>query len=82
MRKCTKKILLKSLGAGIWLKTGGRKDAMQENQTTFRPSRDRRRILLIEDEYVNQEILKLFLEDSYNLVVVEKGTEALGIIHA
>ena len=36
---------------------------MQENQTTFRPSHDRRRILLIEDEYVNQEILKLFLED-------------------
>ena len=36
---------------------------MQENQTAFRPSRDRRRILLIEDEYVNQEILKMFLED-------------------
>lgn len=55
---------------------------MQENQTIFRPSRDRRRILLIEDEYVNQEILKMFLEDSYDLVVAETGTEALGIIHA
>ena len=55
---------------------------MQENQTTFRPSHDRRRILLIEDEYVNQEILKLFLEDSYDLVVAGTGTEALNIIQS
>ena len=55
---------------------------MQENQTTFRPSRDRRRILLIEDEYVNQEILKMFLEDRYDLVVAGTGTEALNIIRS
>ena len=55
---------------------------MQENQTAFRPSRDRRRILLIEDEYVNQEILKMFLEDSYDLVVAGTGTEALNIIRS
>ena len=55
---------------------------MQENQTILRPSRDRRRILLIEDEYVNQEILKMFLEDSYDLVVAGTGTEALNIIRS
>ena len=55
---------------------------MQETQTIFRPSRERRRILLIEDEYVNQEILKMFLEDSNDLVVAGTGTEALNIIHS
>ena len=54
---------------------------MQDNQTAFRPSLEKRRILLIEDEFVNQEILKLFLEDSYDLVLAGTGTEALGIIN-
>lgn len=55
---------------------------MEDTQTVFRPSRDKRRILLIEDEFVNQEILKLFLEDSYDLVLAGTGAEALGIISA
>ena len=55
---------------------------MQENQTILRPSRAIRRILLIEDEYVNQEILKMFLADSYDLVVAGTGTEALNIIRS
>ena len=55
---------------------------MQENQVTFRPSLDRRRILLIEDEPVNQEILKMYLEESYDLVVAGTATEAIGIIRS
>ena len=55
---------------------------MQDNQVTFRPSLDRRRILLIEDEPVNQEILRMYLEGSYDLVVAGTGTEALSIIHS
>jgi len=55
---------------------------MQDNQMIFRPSRDRRSILLIEDEIVNQEILKMYLEDSYDLVLAGTGTEALSIIHS
>jgi len=55
---------------------------MQENQTIFRPSRGKRRILLIEDEFINQEILKMFLADSYDLAVAGTGTEALNIIRS
>lgn len=55
---------------------------MQERQVTFRPSLDRRRILLIEDELINRELLKMFLEESYDLVLAETGTEALSIIHS
>ena len=55
---------------------------MQEQQRPFRPSSDRRRILLIEDEFINQEILKLYLEDRYDLVLAGTGAEALSIIHS
>ena len=55
---------------------------MQENQVTFRPSLDRRRILIVEDEFINQELLKAFLEESYDLVLAGTGTEALSIIHS
>ncbi len=55
---------------------------MQEHKVTFRPSLDRRRILLVEDELINRELLKLFLEESYDLVLAETGTEALRIIHS
>ena len=55
---------------------------MQERQVTFRPSLGRRRILLIEDELINRELLKMFLEESYDLVLAETGTEALSIIHS
>ncbi len=55
---------------------------MQEHQVTFRPSLDRRRILIVEDELINQELLKMFLEESYDLVLAGTGTEALSIIHS
>ena len=55
---------------------------MQEHQVTFHPSLDRRRILIVEDEFINQELLKAFLEESYDLVLAGTGTEALSIIHS
>jgi diguanylate cyclase (GGDEF)-like protein len=55
---------------------------MQEQQSTFSPSREKRRILLIEDEIVNQEILKMYLADSYDVVTASTGKEALSIIHS
>ena len=43
-------------------------------------SEERRRILLVEDDYVNQEMLKATLGDVYDIVIAETGEEALEII--
>ncbi|MBR4627003.1 MAG: EAL domain-containing protein [Ruminococcus sp.] len=48
----------------------------------FSISEERRRILLVEDDYVNQETLKASLGDIYDIVVAETGEEALEIIRA
>jgi len=53
---------------------------MQEREMDFRPSIDKRCILIIEDEFINQEILRMFLSDSYDLVLAGTGTEALDVI--
>ena len=37
----------------------------------------KRRILIVEDEFVNRELLKVYLEDKYELVIAETGTQAL-----
>ena len=55
---------------------------MPENQTKFRPSVERRRILLVEDEFINQQILMMYLQDDYDMVLAETGNEALEIIRA
>ena len=54
---------------------------MLEKQPSFRPAVETRRILLVEDELVNQEILKLYLGDTYELILAGSGREALEIIH-
>ena len=36
-----------------------------------------RRILIVEDEFVNRELLKAYLEDKYELLIAETGAEAL-----
>lgn len=44
---------------------------------------DRKRlVLIVEDEYVNRELLKAYLENDYELLFAETGGEALEIIHA
>ena len=44
---------------------------------------DRRRlVLIVEDEYVNREMLNAYLENDYEVLFAETGTEALEIIHA
>ncbi|MBR6259774.1 MAG: EAL domain-containing protein [Oscillospiraceae bacterium] len=54
---------------------------MSENSSRFRPSVEKRRILLVEDEFINQEILGMYLRDDYEVVPATTGTEALNIIH-
>ena len=55
---------------------------LTEAQTLFRPSAEKRRILLVEDEPINQEILRAYLEDSYEILVAPSGAEALELLHA
>ena len=41
----------------------------------------RKTILIVEDEFVNQELLKNFLDDTYDLLIANDGEEALDIIN-
>lgn len=54
---------------------------MPEKQTPFRPSVEKRRILLIDDEVINQEILQMMLADTYEVLPALTGKEALEILH-
>ncbi len=53
---------------------------MSEVKNTFLPSAEKRRILMVEDEFINQEILKANLADSYEIIPAFNGTEALNIL--
>ena len=53
---------------------------MPEKQYSFHPSVEKRRILVVEDEFINQEILKVFLSDYYEVVQAFTGEEALEIV--
>ncbi|MBP5166690.1 MAG: response regulator, partial [Oscillospiraceae bacterium] len=52
-----------------------------EMQATFRPSEERRRILIVEDEPINQKLLSRMLDRSYDVILSGNGSEALEIIH-
>ena len=54
---------------------------MLENQARFRPSVEKRRILLVEDEFINQQLLQMILQDTYEVVPTETGAKALEILH-
>ena len=53
---------------------------MADTQTQFRPSVEKRRILVVEDEFINQEILKMYLSDTYEVFLAGTGEEALDIL--
>ena len=50
------------------------------SEVSFIPSVEKRRILMVEDEFINQEILKALLIDTYEVVSAFTGTEALDIL--
>ena len=50
---------------------------MQNSQIKFHSVNGKRRILIVEDEVINREILRMMLEDSYELIYAETGTEAI-----
>ena len=53
---------------------------MSEGQYSFRPSVERRRILVVEDEFVNQEILKSLIGEAYEVVPAYTGAEAMELV--
>ena len=53
---------------------------MIDNKSKFRISEERRRILLVEDDIINQEMIRESVSDTYDLIVAETGEEALLII--
>ncbi|MDO4804729.1 MAG: EAL domain-containing protein [Lachnospiraceae bacterium] len=55
---------------------------ISEAEYVFRPSVEKRRILIVEDELINQEILKATIGDFYEVVSAFTGTEALDIVNS
>ncbi len=55
---------------------------MPHENLKFDPSSGQRRILIIEDEPINREILEMMLQGSYDCVCAENGKQALEIIAA
>ena len=53
---------------------------MTSNYEKFHHANGTRRILVVEDELINQEMLKINLEDGYDLLFAETGTQALQLI--
>ena len=51
-------------------------------QEVFRPSAEKRRVLIVEDEMVNQRILAHYLEGVYEVLLASDGVRAMEIIHA
>jgi len=50
---------------------------MPERHLTFHSSNGKRRVLLVEDERINQEMLSFILSDTYEVVLAGTGAEAL-----
>lgn len=55
---------------------------MSEQKHSFDPFSEKRRILVVEDEFINQEILKALISDTYEVIQAFTGTEALEIVSA
>ena len=55
---------------------------MMENYTAFRPANLKRKILIVEDELINREILEFLVQDSYDVVSADTGARALELLEA
>ena len=53
---------------------------MSESHLKFHSTAGKRRILLIEDEAINREILGFMLQDCYDVTFAENGVKALKIL--
>ena len=55
---------------------------MPDNHVKFHSLNGKRRILVVEDEAINRELLGFILQDEYELLYAATGTEALSAVHA
>lgn len=55
---------------------------MFETHLKFYSSNGKRRILLVEDELINQEVLRQMLQDDYEIITVGTGGDALDVLRA
>ena len=55
---------------------------MPEKQEIFRPSVEKRRVLLVEDEFINQQLLQMILQDAYEVIPAVTGAKALEVLHS
>lgn len=55
---------------------------MTETKSAFRISEKKRSVLLVEDEPINQEMMKAILADSYDVLVAGTGEEAWSVLSA
>ncbi len=53
---------------------------MVNKERDFNVSGGKRRVLLVEDEIVNQEIMRTILNDTYEVIVAETGEDAIKIV--
>ncbi len=53
---------------------------MTGKKATFRISEEKRRILLVEDDLINQEMIRESIGETYDLIVAPTGEEALAVI--
>ncbi len=60
-------------------KNNGGQSGMLESQTRFQTLNGKRKILVVEDEMINQEILKFILQENYDVLIASNGSEALEI---
>ncbi len=55
---------------------------MPETHLKFHSVNGKRRILIVEDELINQELLRIMLSETYEILFAATGTEALKIIES
>ena len=53
---------------------------MQKEQGLFHPAGGKRLILVVDDEAINREMLGMYLQDEYEILQAENGSEAMKIL--
>ena len=53
---------------------------MSDSNLKFHSGSGKRRVLVIEDEAINRDILGFLIQDEYEVLFAETGAQALGIL--
>lgn len=54
---------------------------MTEKQVSFHAASSKRKILVVEDELINREILSFMLQDAYDVLLAETGSQAKALLN-